>query len=87
MNLTRCLIRRLERIRFDVRHDMSAALLTCLRLLSRLPSEQDGAPNASALHPPRRFRVYADLIFPLPDAEGTPVVRSAVPAREESERP
>ena len=40
-----------------------------------------------ALHPPRRFRVYADLIFPLPDPETTPVVRPAVPAREEGEKP
>jgi hypothetical protein len=39
-----------------------------------------------AQHPPRRFRVYADLIFPLPDAESTPVVRPAVPAREDGER-
>jgi hypothetical protein len=49
--------------------------------------ESDGGQDASSLHPPRRFRVYADLIFPLPDAESTPVVRPAVPAREESEKP
>jgi hypothetical protein len=38
-----------------------------------------------ALHPPRRFRVYADLILPLPDAESTPIVRPAAPAREGGE--
>jgi hypothetical protein len=39
-----------------------------------------------AQHPPRRFRVYADLLTPLPDAKSTPVVRPAVPAREDGER-
>ena len=39
-----------------------------------------------AFHPPRRFRVYADLVFPLPDAETAPVVRPAVPVGEDGER-
>jgi hypothetical protein len=37
-----------------------------------------------ACHPPRRFRVYADLIAPLPEAEKAPVVRPAVPVREDA---
>jgi hypothetical protein len=48
--------------------------------------ERDGSRDWSNLHPPRRFRVYADLIFPLPDAESAPMVRPAVPAGEDGER-
>jgi hypothetical protein len=86
MNLTRCTVHRLGRTRFKTRSAMSALLLTCLGWFSRLRSGQDSFPGASALHPPRRFRVYADLIFPMPDAESTPVVRPAVPAGEDGER-
>ena len=39
-----------------------------------------------ALHPPRRFRVYADLISPVPDAETKPVLRPAAPPHQEGER-
>jgi hypothetical protein len=38
-----------------------------------------------AWHPPRRFRMYADLIVPLPEAEQAPVGRPAVPVREDGE--
>ena len=40
-----------------------------------------------ALHPPRRFRMYADLITPVNDAVTGPGVPGAGPAREDGERP
>ena len=38
------------------------------------------------LHPPERGRVFADLLGPAPEADGVPVVRPPVPAREGGER-
>jgi hypothetical protein len=84
MNLNHGMLRRLERTRFGARDAMSA-MLSFLGWSSRMRSGQDGAPDMAALHPPRRFRVYADLIFPLPDAESAPVVRPAAPARKDGE--
>jgi hypothetical protein len=79
VNLPRCFGNRPRYGRYRERSGMLAWMLNLLRW----PGRRRG--GRSGLHPPRRFRVYADLIAPLPDAETTPVVRPAVPVREDGE--